>query len=395
MKIRKILSVVAAAALAVSAMTVNSFAALYEDSIEVSGGPANNDYLLAGAEGVDYSKVAKIEAVVTTTDYVNGTIGVSVNGEWTTPGQLEATGGTATWVLDNLSGIDAVLEDGSLKTDVVHVQFWWLNAGSFTLDSLKLLDAEGNVLQEAGVDVAPPAGDNTGNDEGPAFDKTYKATIAFADAAWAAQDWETTIDVNSYGTYSIKPNVDSFNGFVVFCIDIPELGADLGVEPGSGAYDMTKCTISDLKVIVDGSEIAVDMSKLLWGDPEEKGNLRIEIYNEYGNTKDASPVDKTVSGSTLEVQFTLAPAGESSAPVESKPEESKPEENKPEESDKPIEGNPSAGDKNVVDEPNAAGDVGAATDDKNSPDTGVEGIAVVAGMATVAALAVVIAKKRK
>lgn len=43
----------------------------------------------------------------------------------------------------------------------------------------------------------------------------------------------------------------------------------------------------------------------------------------------------------------------------------------------------------------AAGDTTAPTPDKNSPNTGVEGVAVVAGLAIIAAGAVVVAKKRK
>ncbi len=154
MKFKKIVAAVAAAAVAVSMTAFNAFAALYEDSLAENGGPKNNAYLLAGVEGVDYSKVAKIEAVVTTDSYVNGTIGVSCNKTWTTPNQLEATAETKTWVLDGLKGIDSTDDSGALKQDVVQVQFWWLNAGKFSLDSLKLYDASGNVLQEAGVTVA-------------------------------------------------------------------------------------------------------------------------------------------------------------------------------------------------------------------------------------------------
>lgn len=43
----------------------------------------------------------------------------------------------------------------------------------------------------------------------------------------------------------------------------------------------------------------------------------------------------------------------------------------------------------------AAGDTTAPTPDKNSPNTGIEGVAVVAGLAIIAAGAVVVAKKRK
>ncbi len=200
MNFKKIISAVAAAAVAVSAMAVSSFAAVFETSLEESGKPSPEVYYVAGVEGVDYSKVAKVEAVVTTTDYVNGTIGVSCNGAWTTCNQVEASGGTATtWTLDGLSGIDATKDDGSFKEDAVQVQFWWLNAGTVTIDSVKLFDADGNVLQEVPAAEAAPAEEATteaapaedtaaADDADEALDETADEDVVADDADAADED---------------------------------------------------------------------------------------------------------------------------------------------------------------------------------------------------------------
>lgn len=63
-----------------------------------------------------------------------------------------------------------------------------------------------------------------------------------------------------------------------------------------------------------------------------------------------------------------------------------------------VPGAPAASDPATSDqapETSAAGDTNEPTNDKNSPDTGVEGVAVVAGIAVIAAGAIVISKKRK
>ncbi len=199
MKLKKILAAVAATAVALSTMAVNSFAALLETSLDANGAPTDNVYKVAGVEGVDYSKVAKIEAVVTTTDYVNGTIGVSTNGgTWTAAPQQEVSGGgSGTWVLDGLSGIDSTAEDGSLKPDVVQVQFWWLNAGTLTLDSVKLYDADGNVLQEvaeaAATEEAAPAAEEAADDEAAPEETSEEAVEAPADEE-APADAEAAAD---------------------------------------------------------------------------------------------------------------------------------------------------------------------------------------------------------
>lgn len=55
-----------------------------------------------------------------------------------------------------------------------------------------------------------------------------------------------------------------------------------------------------------GTEVTFDPSKIVFGDIEGNGNLRIEIYNEYGSTKANPPLSTALAfGKKLEVTFTL------------------------------------------------------------------------------------------
>ncbi len=71
------------------------------------------------------------------------------------------------------------------------------------------------------------------------------------------------------------------------------------------------------KVEVDGSELSFDAAKIKYGDIEEKGNYRIEIYNQYGETKNDSPVNQaTAIGSSVKITFTVSGLGGEAAPAE-------------------------------------------------------------------------------
>ncbi len=223
----------------------------------------------------------------------------------------------------------------------------------------------------------------------------YTATLGFADGSWAAQDWATTCEITGDGTYSITSNcffnvVDeetgeeiqepaAGTGIMVFVVDIAQLGADLGLnvapegatdEDDSWKYATGDVKVTDVKVTSGATEFSIDQSKVKVGDIESKGNLRIEIYNEYGPTKDASPIDAAAFAFAGEDQFTVTftISGLGGAAAEDA----------------------------TVEEAPAAGDVEASTESsKGSPDTGVEDVAVVAGLAIVAAGAVLVSKKRK
>lgn len=58
---------------------------------------------------------------------------------------------------------------------------------------------------------------------------------------------------------------------------------------------------------IQGTEITFDNSKLSFGDLEANGNLRLELYNDFGATKDNPPLDisQLVFSNKIEITFTL------------------------------------------------------------------------------------------
>ena len=70
--------------------------------------------------------------------------------------------------------------------------------------------------------------------------------------------------------------------------------------PGSGADDGGEEP--------QGTEVGFDNSKLVIGDLEGNGNLRLELYNDFGSTKADPPLDPTsvVFANRLEITFTLS-----------------------------------------------------------------------------------------
>ncbi len=153
------------------------------------------------------------------------------------------------------------------------------------------------------------------------YEVPTNATIIFTDRNWAYGNWDATeansIKVLGNGTYTVTLNAADVKGEAtapvtgaqVFCVDVIGL-ADLQIDPELlGA--------KDIKVLADGKEIALDATKVKVGDIEDKGNLRIEIYNEYGDTKDASPIGDPAAftfADKLEVTFTLTGVNYGKAP---------------------------------------------------------------------------------
>ncbi|MBP1550003.1 MAG: hypothetical protein J6A05_08360 [Oscillospiraceae bacterium] len=128
----------------------------------------------------------------------------------------------------------------------------------------------------------------------------YQAVLGFADTAWAAQDWEAATTVTGDGQYTIESTlVAGACDFGVFVIDIQGMYA--GNPEATAVLD---------KVEVDGAEISFDAAGIQYGDIEEKGNYRIEIYNQYGHTKDNPPVNQaTPISSSVKVTFTVSGLG--------------------------------------------------------------------------------------
>lgn len=139
----------------------------------------------------------------------------------------------------------------------------------------------------------------------------YNAKLGFADTAWAVQDWESSVTVTGDGQYTLESTaVAGAADFGVFVVDIEGMFA--GAPEATAVLD---------KVEVDGSELSFDAAKIKYGDIEEKGNYRIEIYNQYGDTKNDSPVNQaTAVGSSLKITFTVSGlGGEAAAPAETAP----------------------------------------------------------------------------
>ena len=254
----------------------------------------------------------------------------------------------------------------------------------------------------------------------------YDASIMYADADWypsimdasghaedaasgTVTEWTAgTQEVTKDGTYTVSvadikaSAVDeetgeetmaavTAEGAMVFNVDIVDLAKDLGIGADAEGYDDLKTgaekmefakskgvNVTDVKIsqTKDGetTEVAVDSNKILFGDIEGNGKLRIELYNEYGDTKNDAPlkVSDLFFNEKLEVTFTIsgidAILGGNTTPDETDAPST----------DAPATDAPTAGDST-----------------KDNTNTGVEGVAAVAGVAIVAAGAVIVAKKRK
>ena len=229
--------------------------------------------------------------------------------------------------------------------------------------------------------------------------------LMYASGDWSAQKMELgacpdgEIDVTGDGTYTVTAYGMEFEdedtgemvpapaaGAVVFCVDIVDLALDLyggkdaegyaDCETGAEKMAFAKAAgldITDVSIqtkSTDGSvvDIPVDQSKLLFGDIEGNNKIRLEIYNEYGDSKNDPCIDTSAINFDDSISVTFTISG--------------------------LNGGVPADDNTPADD-NAAPAPTAPSDSKGSPNTGVEGIAAVAGIAVVAGGALVIAKKRK
>ncbi len=267
---------------------------------------------------------------------------------------------------------------------------WWI----FIMKITKILGAASAAVVSAAVLAASAS--------------AYEAFLMYASSDWSVQCMDATsenatkADVTGDGTYTVA--ISGFEwededtaemvpatgtGATVFCVDIDGLANALGCGKDAEGYDAletaadkmafaqaTGLKISDVVITAtntDGTstDIAVDESKLYYGDIEGNGKIRLEIFNAYGDTSKDAPIDAAGFSfdDSLSVTFTVSGTGMGAAADDT------------------------ATDATTGD---AADDTATTTTpDKGSPDTGVEGIAAVAGVAVLAAGAVLVSKKRK
>ena len=137
--------------------------------------------------------------------------------------------------------------------------------------------------------------------------QSHTAYISYASGDWSLknfeyhEDGEASVAVPADGTYSMILHGAS-TSTNVFCIDFPGLSADCGAENINVRVETV-----EMDVIEEKGVLRVDQEKLLVGDIEKNGNIRIELYNEYGASKADPSVDPTtvVFSENVLVTFTI------------------------------------------------------------------------------------------
>ena len=236
--------------------------------------------------------------------------------------------------------------------------------------------------------------------------------IAFAGGDWLAQYWfdgkeyastANTAVITGDGTYTVSVDAaaeyeDEETGEMVTAPGTTDLAfAALQVVNGETLFPGMVITIDSVKF--DGVEATLNGTPYTSSDDEV--TTRVNLYNEWvsdipedartadGLAADATPtsLDKAVGAwETMEVTFTVTGTGAADDAA----------------ADDVAADDDAAADEATDDttadtttDDAATTDTTAATGDKTTPDTGVEGVAAVAGLAIVATGAVIVSKKRK
>lgn len=137
--------------------------------------------------------------------------------------------------------------------------------------------------------------------------KQYKAYYAFADGDWNPSNWayndngEASALITGNGTYTLTLH-GAGEGAMVFCVDIAGLSADAGADNISVTVD---------KLVMDHAGTSPKTNAggyLNVGDLENNGRIRIEIYNEYGSTKEHSIINPAdiVFSENMAVTFNIS-----------------------------------------------------------------------------------------
>lgn len=141
---------------------------------------------------------------------------------------------------------------------------------------------------------------------------SFKAGLEFAAGGWYPSYW-SAFDNNKFdavvtgdGTYTVwmQPEAPS-SGAVVFCVDIEGLGAALA--------DASKLKVSVDSIVLDPKtppvqSIPVDNSKVLFNNKDGNGvDGRVEIFNEYGETKGLGVDYSSMSfpAGTMTINYTI------------------------------------------------------------------------------------------
>ena len=176
--------------------------------------------------------------------------------------------------------------------DLSRVRFNESLSVTFTLEGIR----EGSTPEGAWVDADDGSVVRTGTgfvagdpDRMPLPEEEgYTACMLYTDNNWSWVNWnpgengrEAVITGN--GTYTVSLHrkdfaempEDAADGAMVWVVDL------IGMANAQN-FDTSKLTIRDVTIRVDGRKIWTDSSKMYYGDIERKGDIRLEICNEWG-----------------------------------------------------------------------------------------------------------------
>ena len=224
---------------------------------------------------------------------------------------------------------------------------------------------------------------------------SFRNTIAQSEGIW----WDEFNEATSYDTWIVNDATITGDGTYTVsfeknieeeCKDGPETAWNflkLQTDIPSADYPDLQITIDSLKI--DGVEIAAAKNAVQGTDKTDGTDQYADGYHGittpvvdaylvgFFNTwnADETVINASDFGGKVELTFTITGMGSS--------------DNGDASGDEGTAGDGTANDNNTV------GSTSKPTDDKQNADTGIEGVAVVAGIAVLAAGAIVVAKKRK
>lgn len=425
MKMKKILASVSAAALAVSAMSV---CALASEPVKKPESYEKPPVLISADTALPdtiYGPGVKVTFNLTVNDvnggWANGSVGIIADGEilkdakfggtecdadsnrsWFPEGSVVIEEGqkTATVVceadLTGKSGFNIFIFSGQ-PTDAADNGFFTLDSATIKNDAgFEATYADGTLTITGGAEAAP-AGD------------TFTANLETALYVGESVTWVTaksdSVTITGEGdyTYSISDLDIAPEALTVIYIK------DVAVENGNATTsDIAPIKITYKSLKINGEEVAVKE-----GAPDglnEKGVFDVAFYNIWDENYIDAP---TANINSVELTINVAAAAEEVEATEATEKATEEATEAPESTTEAAPAETTAAPAETTAAPSAeettqaapaettaapaqaAGDTNTATADKNNADTGIEGVAAVAGLAVLAAGAVVIAKKRK
>ena len=417
MKLRRLIASLVSACVAASAMAVASFAAV--GSVDTTNymreGDTNGTVFVLADKEADPNW--SVDTGISPTEVYGVTYHVEFGEEEWIGGGIGANSQSTGWKSiewgTNAKTITADVENGTITwlndapvfaADDTYCQFWlqtW--TGTCTIKSADILAADGSIIDVVAEEEAPAeddaAADEETTEEAPAEDAEAEeeteedaaeeeaapsVDVEIGDGSFAGAKYLVNNEVGKATLFitaeegSREPNLSGDTGFdqtsiygVTFYVDFVEeevadeatwIGGGIGANSNSTGWLQKEWGRTEKEFIADLENGTITMfgDAPIFAADDTYCQLWLQTWGGTVTVNDADLLD--ADGKIIEIDLAV----EEETPV--------------------VE----------EDEAPATGDVDASTDSsKGSPDTGVEDVAVVAGLAIVAAGAVLVSKKRK